>query len=238
MRRADRLFQIIQFLQGRRLVTARQLAERLEVSERTIYRDVQDLVLSGVPIEGEAGVGYVLRNGFHLPPLMFTQEEMEALAVGARMIDAWAGEKLSAAAKEALVKIEHVLPPKLRHELRKPRVFAPATRWQKVARARFDVIRGAINDRHRIRLAYQRADDAQSARVVWPLGLVFWGNVWTLMAWCELRGDYRTFRVDRIVECEVLEARFEETAEISLQALLDRHERDDEHDRAGMNVAS
>lgn len=100
MRRADRLFQIIQYLQGKRLVTARQLAERLEVSERTIYRDVQDLVLSGVPIEGEAGVGYVLRGGFHLPPLMFTPQEMEALIVGARMLDAWGGEKLSAAAKE------------------------------------------------------------------------------------------------------------------------------------------
>jgi len=88
MRRADRLFQIIQYLQGRRLVTARQLAERLQVSERTVYRDVQDLVLSGVPIEGEAGVGYMLRAGFHLPPLMFTPEEMEALVTGARLVKA------------------------------------------------------------------------------------------------------------------------------------------------------
>src|SRR5690606_36073710 len=126
MRRADRLFQIIQFMQGRRLVTARQLAERLEVSERTIYRDVQDLVLSGVPIDGEAGVGYVLRGGFHLPPLMFTPRAMEALVVGARMIDAWGGDKLAAAAKDALAKIDAVLPPKLKAEPEKPRIFAPA----------------------------------------------------------------------------------------------------------------
>lgn len=224
MRRADRLFQIIQFLQGRRLTTARQLAERLEVSERTIYRDVQDLVLSGVPIEGEAGVGYVLRGGFHLPPLMFTPEEMEALIVGVRMIDAWAGEKLSIAAREALVKIDTVLPPRLRHSLRKPRIFAPAYRDNKEANARLDALHAAINNKHKIRMDYQRADEALSERIAWPLGLVFWGNVWTLMTWCELRGDYRTFRVDRIQAFDVLDAHFVETNEISLQTLLKRYD--------------
>lgn len=224
MRRADRLFQIIQFLQGRRLTTARQLAERLEVSERTIYRDVQDLVLSGVPIEGEAGVGYVLRGGFHLPPLMFTPDEMEALIVGARMIDAWGGEKLSAAAKEALIKIKHVLPPRLKSELQKPRVFVPAFPDAKVFGPRLDTLREAINARRVIEMHYQRADEENSTRVVWPLGLLFWGKVWTLAAWCELRGDYRTFRIDRIVEFKTLDRYFVETAEISLQALLARHE--------------
>ena len=110
MRRADRLFQIIQVLQGRRVTTARQLAERLEVSERTIYRDIRDLIGAGVPIDGEAGIGYVLRGGFHLPPLMFRPEEMEALILGARMVDAWCGAELARAAREALAKIEHVLP--------------------------------------------------------------------------------------------------------------------------------
>jgi predicted DNA-binding transcriptional regulator YafY len=224
VRRADRLFQIIQFLQGRRLVTARQLAERLEVSERTIYRDVQDLVLSGVPIEGEAGVGYVLRGGFHLPPLMFTHEEMEALIVGARMIDAWGGEKLSAAAKEALVKINHALPPRLKSELKKPRVFVPTFPDAKVFGPRLDTLREAINARHVIEMHYQRADEENSTRTVWPLGLLFWGKVWTLAAWCELRNDYRTFRIDRIVEFRTLKRHFVETAEISLQALLSRHE--------------
>lgn len=224
MRRADRLFQIIQHMQGRRLVTAKQLAERLEVSERTIYRDVQDLVLSGVPIEGEAGVGYVLRGGFHLPPLMFTPQEMEALIIGARMIDAWGGEKLSVAAKEALMKIDSILPPRLKKELRKPRVFAPAFPERKELGLRLDTVREAINDKRKIVMNYQRADDADSTRTIWPLGLVFWGNVWTLMAWCELRDDYRTFRVDRIQAFDVLDVHFEETAEISLQVLLDRYQ--------------
>lgn len=223
MRRADRLFQIIQFLQGRRLTTARQLAERLEVSDRTIYRDVQDLVLSGVPIEGEAGVGYVLRGGFHLPPLMFTPQEMEALIVGARMLDAWGGEKLSVAAKEALTKIDSILPPRLKNALEKPRIFAPAFPDRKEFAVRLDVVREAINAKQKIRMHYEREDEATSTRVIWPLGLVFWGKVWTLMAWCELRGDYRTFRIDRIAEFDVLDARFEETAEISLQVLLNRY---------------
>lgn len=224
MRRADRLFQIIQYLQGRRLTTARQLAERLEVSERTIYRDVQDLVLSGVPIEGEAGVGYVLRGGFHLPPLMFTAEEMEALIVGARMIDAWAGEKLSAAAKEALVKIETVLPPRLKHTLRQPRIFAPSFPDRDTFAPRLDVVREAINARRKVAIRYRRLDDAVSERTVWPLGLVFWGNVWTLATWCELRNDYRTFRVDRIEEYRMLDEPFVETEEISLRTLMRRYE--------------
>lgn len=223
MRRADRLFQIIQYLQGRRLTTARQIAERLEVSERTVYRDVQDLVLSGVPIEGEAGVGYVLRPGFHLPPLMFNTDELEALIVGARMIDAWAGEKLATAARDALQKIDAVLPARLKTTLQNPRVFAPAFPDQKLTGPRFDAIREAINHKQKIRVHYQRADEARSKRVVWPLGLVFWGNVWTLAAWCELRGDYRTFRIDRIQSIQVLNETFVETDDISLTTLLKRY---------------
>ena len=224
MRRADRLFQIIQYLSGRRTTTARQLAERLEVSERTIYRDVQDLVLSGVPIEGEAGVGYVLRSGFHLPPLMFTPEEMEALVVGARMIDAWGGDKLSRAAKEALAKIDHVLPPRLQRALTASRMFAPGFPDRKDFGPRLDTLREAINDHRKLTLRYRRADDDTSVRTVWPLGLAFWGTKWTLAAWCELRDDYRTFRVDRIEGLDVLDDRFEETAEISWTTLRRRLE--------------
>lgn len=223
MRRADRLFQIIHVLQGRRLTTARFLAERLEVSERTIYRDIQDLSLSGVPIEGEAGVGYVLRGGFHLPPLMFTPEEMEALIVGTRIIDAWAGKKLAGAAKDALQKIESVLPPRLKHELRKPRVFAPSFPDVAGYGERLDNIREAINARCMVDIRYQRADGEYSTRRLWPLGLIFWGNVWTLAAWCELRDDYRTFRIDRIQKLDVTTQEFRETDAISLDALMQRY---------------
>lgn len=225
MRRADRLFQIVQILQGRRLTTARQLAERLEVSERTVYRDIQDLMMSGVPIDGEAGVGYALAQGFHLPPLMFTVDEIEALSIGARMLKAWAGRKLAASADDALAKIETVLPRRRRQELREPRVFAPGFPDVAGYSQRFDQLRDAINARHKVRIGYHKLDGSRSERVLRPLGLVFWGNVWTLAAWCELREDYRTFRVDRIETCEATGEGFQETDEIALRVLLERYAR-------------
>ena len=220
MRRADRLFQIIQFLQGRRLVTARQLAERLQVSERTVYRDVQDLTLSGVPIEGEAGVGYMLRAGFHLPPLMFTPEEMEALVTGARLVKSWGGDKLADAAEQALVKIQHALPPRLKEKLDDTRLFAPGFHAYARHIPQLDRLRQAINERRVLEIGYTREDGEPSARSVRPLGLFFWGNVWTLAAWCELRNGYRNFRIDRISELKESARRFEETREISLEAML------------------
>ncbi len=220
MRRADRLFQIIQYLQGRKLVTAKQLAERLEVSERTVYRDVQDLMLSGVPIEGEAGVGYMLRAGFHLPPLMFSPEEMEALITGARLVKSWAGDKLAAAADQAIAKIEHVLPPKLKQEIGDTRLFAPGFHSYSRHTVQMDALRTAINKRQVLRIEYLKEDGQASAREVWPLGLFFWGAVWTLAAWCELRNDYRNFRIDRIQNLREVDRKFEETSEISLQRLF------------------
>lgn len=223
MRRADRLFQIVQYLQGRRLVTARQLAERLQVSERTVYRDVQDLVLSGVPIDGEAGVGYMLRAGFNLPPLMFTPEEMEALVTGARLVRSWGGDDLARAAEQALAKIGNVLPPKLKDKLQDTRLFAPDFHQYTQHGAQLDRLRGAINERRVLKLDYAREDGQVSARDIRPLGLFFWGATWTLAAWCELRGDFRNFRVDRIRTVTALERRFEETREISLDALFARY---------------
>ncbi|HEY3741518.1 MAG TPA: YafY family protein [Bryobacteraceae bacterium] len=199
MRRADRLFQIVQHLRLRRTrTTARELARKLQVSERTIYRDVRDLGRSGVPIEGEAGVGYVLR-GFDVPPLMFTREEIEALVVGARMVEAWTTEQLSAAARQALEKIEAALPERLRVELTKPQIYAMDLRARGVdVRASLDTIRVAINESRLIEFDYEKEGGESSRRAVQPLGLYFWGNVWTLAAWCELRGDFRNFRLDRM----------------------------------------
>ena len=125
MRRADRLFQVIQLLRRRNVVTAAWLATELEVSERTVYRDVRDLVMSGVPIEGEAGVGYMLRRGFDLPPLMFTEAEIEAMALGARIVTSWGDASLAKAAGEALARVESVLPDRLRSRLNETRLFAP-----------------------------------------------------------------------------------------------------------------
>ena len=223
MRRADRLFQIIQYLRGRRLTTAAQLAERLEVSERTIYRDIRDLALSGVPIVGEAGVGYVLQRGYLLPPLMFSPAEIEALVAGARWVRSWGGPELARAAEDALSKISAILPERLKSELEASRVYAPSFHQYGSYTPLLDPIRTAINERRKLEIEYTREDGEPSERMVRPLGLFFWGAVWTLSGWCEKRGDYRSFRIDRIDRLEVTGLVFEETAEISLQAMIARY---------------
>jgi predicted DNA-binding transcriptional regulator YafY len=200
MRRADRLFQIVQHLRSGRLVTARTLADRLEVSVRTVYRDVADLQSTGVPIEGEAGVGYVMREGFDLPPLMFTREEVVALVAGARIVRAWGGAGMALAAEEALVKIEAVLPEDARARARAVPVHAAAWDFGEGLRTRIDEIEAAVEARQRLVIGYRDAGGEDTARVVRPLGLWFWGRVWTLVAWCELREDFRMFRLDRIGE--------------------------------------
>lgn len=200
MRRADRLFQIVQFLRSRRLTTAQWLAERLEVSPRTIYRDIQDLYLSGVPIEGEAGIGYVLRHSMNLPPLMFERDEIEALVIGARMVNGWGDQQLKRAAESALAKIHNVIPTDLRDELNRSRMFVPGGSQRPVDQ--MVQFRHAIRERHKLAMTYRSENDDLTERRIWPLGLFFWGHVWTLCAWCELRGDFRTFRVDRVIATE------------------------------------
>ncbi|MEJ8473970.1 helix-turn-helix transcriptional regulator [Roseibium algae] len=198
MRRADRLFQIVQYLRGGRLVRARQLADWLEVSERTIYRDIADLQSSGVPIDGAAGVGYILRSGFDLPPLMFSRDEIVALIAGARLILAWGGADMARAAEEALIKIDAVLPDTLREKTSTVEIHAIASEMTPDVRSRIDLLEAASDGRKRLSLDYRDGAGALSERSVRPLGLWFWGKVWTLVAWCELREDFRMFRLDRI----------------------------------------
>lgn len=202
MRRADRLFLIIHSLRGRRAaMPARRLAESLEVSLRTIYRDVADLQLSGVPIEGEAGVGYVLRKGADIPPLMFTADELEALVVGSRFAQAFVGSRLAMSAHSALIKIEAVAPPELRERAAGTRIFAPYWRddQHREMRDALDVLHSAIAERHIIAFNYTDKAGAQSQRRLEPLCLSFWGCAWTLGGWCRLRNDFRNFRVDRMM---------------------------------------
>ena len=199
MRRADRLFQIVQHLRGGRLLTARTLADRLEVSERTIYRDIADLQGTGVPIDGEAGVGYLMREGFDLPPLMFTRDEIVALVAGARLIRAWGGTDMARAAEEALVKISSVLPEAERDRAQTVQIHAMnMPELDTATRDRIDALERAAESRLRLVLDYADEAGRQTERPVRPLGLWFWGKVWTLIGWCELRDDFRMFRVDRI----------------------------------------
>tara|TARA_R110000824_G_scaffold374289_1_gene564789 strand:+ start:541 stop:1239 length:699 start_codon:yes stop_codon:yes gene_type:complete len=198
MRRADRLFQIVQYLRGGRLVTAASLAGRLEVSERTVYRDIAGLQASGVPIDGAAGVGYLMRGGYDLPPLMFSRDEIVALVAGARLIRAWGGAAMARAAEEALVKIDAVLPEAERQRAAAVEIHAFAEEMTPALRARLDALNAAVEDRRRLRVGYRDVDGKATERTIRPLGLWFWGKVWTLGAWCELRNDFRVFRLDRI----------------------------------------
>ena len=203
MRRADRLFEIIQILRRKKLVRAADLSEALEVSERTIYRDISDLMASGVPIEGEAGVGYVLRQGFDLPPLMFNEEELTALLLGVRMVRAWSDPSLSEAADQALNKIEAVLPACLRPELSRMELVVPGFALTPEVGRVLTMVRKAIREKRKIILSYTREDGVQSERTVRPLSMAYWGKVWTLIAWCEMRDDFRHFRLDRMQTIEL-----------------------------------
>ena len=208
MRRAERLFQIVQIIRGRRLSTAAFLAERLEVSERTIYRDVAELITQGVPIEGEAGVGYRMNAGFDLPPLMFTKDEAQALVAAVWLAQPRLDAGLSRHAEGALSKILAVLPSAARAAAESLVVYAPPFGPDEATRTRLETVRVAAETRHTIRIVYVDLKEQKSERIVRPLGCFYWGAVWTMAAWCETREGFRNFRVDRIERLDVLERRF------------------------------
>lgn len=212
MRRADRLFEIVHHLRGRRLTTAAQLARWLEVSERTIYRDIADLLASGIPIDGEAGVGYRLHPDFDLPPIMFNHNEIEALVIGARIVESWGSPNLGQGARSALAKIATVLPKEKRIALEGSRLYSPNFFIDPQVGAQMDALRNAIDGSRYVDLAYRDVNGRETRRRVRSLGLFFWGDAWTLGSWCELRQDFRNFRLDRIVENTVENVRFPDEA--------------------------
>ncbi len=219
MRKAERLFQLLTLLRGRRtVITARSLAEHLQVSERTIYRDMQSLSLSGVPIEGETGVGYRLKAGFTIPPIMFSPQELEAILLGARMVQRWGDQELGKAADSALTKIRAILPDKLHfeHAIKPEWLLVPDYSSGENAR-HGEQIRAAIKSLRVLSINYRTEDQQSSDREIWPLGLVFWGNVWTLISWCELRHAYRSFRLDRIIKLTPIERHYLLSDSINLQ---------------------
>jgi predicted DNA-binding transcriptional regulator YafY len=208
MSRAGRLFQLMDALRGNRLpVTAKTLAERLGVSERTIYRDMQTLAELGAPVEGSAGVGYLLRSGFFLPPLMFGADELEALVLGARWVRRQGDPALAAAASNALAKIATATPKDLRDEMAETSLWVPLME-EPVHDAWVQPAREAIRRQRKLRIAYSDGRGAVSERVVWPFALAFFEGKRLLAAWCELRRANRHFRIDRIAHAETMDERY------------------------------
>ena len=208
MSRAERLLELMQNLRLRRRPVAGQtLAEELGVSLRTLYRDIGALQAQGARIEGEAGFGYVLKPGFTLPPLMFSLEEVEALALGARWVEGRADKGLMKAARGALGKIAAVLPPERAEALDWPTMLAAASRAGDSEAASLPVIREALTAGRKVRLAYVDKEGRSSARVVWPVALGFFDHARMLAAWCETRQAFRHFRLDRMAAVAVLEER-------------------------------
>lgn len=210
MRRADRLFHIVQILRRGKVITAAQIAHELEVSDRTVYRDLQDLSARGIPLRAEAGVGYLLEKGFDIPPLMFNAGEVESLVIAARMLEAWADPEMRAQIKSALEKIEQVLPPHLRDKPARVRVFAPDYMTSPIIWQAMPDLRRAINERRKFNFLYRDEKAATSHRTVRPLAVYFWGKVWTCVAWCELRDDFRHFRLDRMSDWQLCLDHFED----------------------------
>jgi len=199
MRRADRLLQIIQLFRRRRgPVTASSIAQELEVTQRTVYRDIASLVGNGVPIRGEAGIGYVMEEGYDLPPLMFSADELEALMLGARLVASHGDTTLTRSANDAIAKIATVIPADLRPVLLDAPLYVPNFGGSIVDKVDIGLIRIAIRKSRKLHIKYADAQKAVSQRIIWPIALAYHEGVRLVVAWCELRNDFRHFRVDRM----------------------------------------
>lgn len=208
MARSDRLLSLTQALRRRRNpVTAATLAEEMRVSERTIYRDIASLQASGVPVRGEAGLGYLLESGFDLPPLMFTPEECEALMLGARFVRQRGDIALKRVIDDAIAKIEAALPANLRLALREASLYAPFFGTMPADAIDTEELRRAVRENRKIRIHYRDLQEQETERVLWPILLGYFERSRGLVAYCELRQDYRHFRTDRILRLDILSER-------------------------------
>lgn len=210
MRPADRLFRIIQLMRaGGRAMTAAEIAAKMEVAPRTIYRDMEHLIASGAPIEGERGVGYMLREAFDAPPLTFTFEQLEALAFGLRAVEMLGDPRLGQAAREARDKMLGLLPPEHAERLSSAPIHAFRASAQPEPPECLADIRTALSVRRKVWIAYHSLAGERSQRTVWPLALSAFGAIWVVTTWCETRNDFRDFRLDRVEAWKVLADRFE-----------------------------
>ncbi|MDG4881070.1 YafY family protein [Mesorhizobium sp. WSM4884] len=236
MSRSERLLDLIQILRRhRRPVSGRALAGEMGVSIRTLYRDIATLQGQGATIEGEAGLGYVLKPGFMLPPLMFTDEEIEAIVLGSRWVAKQPDTRLAAAAANALSKIAAVLPDDLREDLDATTLLVgPGSVG--VEAIDLGVVRQAIRNERKLGFLYRDADGAASERVVWPFALGFFEKVRVMVAWCEMRQDFRHFRTDRMSRLAVTDIRYPRRRQAMLKewrTTLDKPGRNAPGDSAG-----
>jgi predicted DNA-binding transcriptional regulator YafY len=218
MRRADRLLRIIQILRRhRRPVRGQHMAEELEVSLRTLYRDIADLITDGVPIHGEAGVGYVLGEGYDLPPLMFNADELEAVMLGLRWVRRRGDEALVRAAEDAVAKVGTILPKDLKSVLYDAALLVPP--GFQVFRDRVDLslLRRAMREQRKVDISYADEKGKETRRVMWPIAISYYDAQRLVVAWCELRRDFRHFRSDRIMSAQVLEEHYRERRQVLLK---------------------
>jgi predicted DNA-binding transcriptional regulator YafY len=210
MRRTERLFAIIQIMRRARApITASSIADELETSLRTIYRDIAELIAQRVPIRGEAGIGYMLESGFDMPPLMLTPDEIEAVVLGARWVSGRGDPALARAANDLVAKIGAVIPSHLRPFLLDGALTTPdRTGWVRPDTLDVARVRGAIRGQTKICLTYRDENEQETRRTVWPIAIAYYETVRLLAAWCELRGDFRNFRTDRVTEAEFIDERY------------------------------
>ncbi len=225
MSRTQRLFDLIQILRRYRYpVSGKSLAEALGISLRTLYRDIATLQAQGASIDGEPGVGYVLRPGFMLPPLMFSEEEIEALVLGSRWVARRTDKKLGLAATNVLAKIAAVLPEDLRYQLEfSGLLIGPLKTLVERDDEKEALIRHAIRKEHKLQMTYSDMKGDSSLRTIWPLALGFFEEAHVVVAWCELRADFRHFRTDRIVTLVALETRYPKRRQTLLKKWREIH---------------
>ena len=221
MRKADRLNEIVHYLRRmHHAVTAEVLAAQFEVSVRTLYRDIQDLQDSGVPILGEAGVGYVIDKTYHLPPIMFDADEIEAIALGIGMVCNWTDEHFAKKAQSAYQKIQATLSATTLRELAQITTFSAPSHYKIPWDVDFTEIRECIRRKQLVRFDYLDLSEVSSQRTIRPLALTSFSPVWLLTGWCELRQAFRNFRIDRISSFTPLDTRFRDEKDKSLAAYL------------------
>jgi predicted DNA-binding transcriptional regulator YafY len=219
--KAERLLQLYILLRSRRTaITAQAIGQAMAVSVRTVYRDMEALAQTGIPIVGESGVGYVLGKGIELPPLMFSKEEIQAITVGLHMVKAFTDPELAQAAQDSEHKIGAILTQSLKVFLDRQPYRVPLLKADHAQRVLHGQLRQACMQHHKVRLSYSDQDEQPSDRVVWPLGIIGWKGRWTLLAYCELRQDYRNFRFDRIAHMLSLEQAFTPTKQINMEHYL------------------